>query len=271
MDTKQINELLTFAQKLAYRSGKILLENRKLVKIQIKKGKLYDFATSSDIKVNQFLTESIKDKYPSHNILSEESPEKSVKADFRWVIDPLDGTWPYTKGLPFYGVLIALEYHGKTILQAANLPQTEELFFSALNQGTYLNNQKITCNKDNILNKSSIILSHLTSFATSDVFEKLIDIFKYLFNNTSQLFLSGSNSLDLFRIAQGAFAGLVWLGRSDKTGWWDIAPGLFAISEAGGKVTTMNDSQVTQRNFKEGFIATNGYIHKQLLKIINAS
>lgn len=117
----------------------------------------YDVVTVADKESDAFISESIKAKYPEHDIITEESGEiHHTKAEFQWVIDPLDGTANFSAGLPIFAVSIALQKNGETVLGVVFLPYLNELFYSIKGQGAYLNGEKITVKSNDKIELASV-------------------------------------------------------------------------------------------------------------------
>ena len=262
------SEYLEFASGLADKVGDIMLKSKHTVEIKVKKGELHDFATNVDLTVEKLIIDSIKRKYPSHNILSEEAGEIKGNSPFRWIIDPLDGTWSYSIGLPLFGTIIALDYEGKTVMAVFYLPQTKEKFTGVVGKGVYLNGKKIKVSKTDDV-KASFILSNFPSFKTpKDTLTRKLTLTEKLIKETYRFFPSHSSSVDLCRVAQSAFDGDIIIDTSGK--WWDLVAGIFFVKEAGGKVTTLDNKDTTYNNYRRGFVASNGKIHDKLLSIVNS-
>src|SRR5258708_5760241 len=105
------SEYKEFAEESAIQAGKLIQKSKYNFEI-VKQKDLQDVATSVDMSAEKLIVDAIKEKYPDHSIFSEESPEIDNKSDFRWVIDPLDGTKGFVRGIPLYNVSICLENKG---------------------------------------------------------------------------------------------------------------------------------------------------------------
>ena len=110
-----------------------------------------DLVTEADLKSEEFLVKSIQNKYPNHSIITEESDLQDKNSDFRWVIDPLDGTTNFVHNLPIFAVSIGLQYKEKTILGVVYNPAADKCFHAEINKGAYLNNNKISISSSNTL------------------------------------------------------------------------------------------------------------------------
>jgi len=138
-----------FIQNIAKQAGQIILEKFGQVKIQSTKSHALDIVTEADLASNKFLCDAIKNKFPKHGIISEETGEYQRNSEYIWIIDPLDGTINFSKKIPLFAVLIALAKNN--ILQLAVIydPVHNEMFFAKKSKGAYLNGKKIQCSEQN--------------------------------------------------------------------------------------------------------------------------
>jgi myo-inositol-1(or 4)-monophosphatase len=102
-----------------------------------------DLVTEIDRKSDEVIVDFLRQEYPDHAILAEESGESGEKSESRWVIDPVDGTTNYAQGLPIFAVSIALEYRQETVLGIVYEPVTDEMFTAIRGQGAYLNGKRL--------------------------------------------------------------------------------------------------------------------------------
>jgi len=253
------------AVKAAKAAGKILLDNfRKPLKVKDKKDK--SLVTEIDLAAERKIVELIKEKYPQDNILSEENKFKSSDSDFRWIIDPLDGTHNYIHQIEIFGTSIALEFKKEVILGVIYLPLIDKLYLAEKDKGAYLYGGFPSSGRDGRRMKvSQRKLKNATMVYDSSIrynkkpalstLEKIVD---KVFN----IRMFGSSVYHLSYIAEGKID--LDIEFNDKL--WDFAAGLLLIEEAGGKAT---DSQGKKWNSKtKGYIASNGIVHQEVLKIM---
>src|SRR3989344_9199247 len=138
----ELSDLLFFTRKIAIKAGQILLNEQKKVKI-VEQKDLQDIATTADILSEKFIINSIQKKYPEHGIFSEEKGEIKKESDYHWVIDPLDGTKEFTRGIPLFNVSIVLEFKGELIVSSVYRPMDNSLYSAAKGVGSFLGNEKI--------------------------------------------------------------------------------------------------------------------------------
>ena len=244
------------AVKAAKEAGKILLDNfRKPLKVKNKKDK--SLVTEIDLAAERKIVELIKEKYPQDNILSEENEFQTFKSDFRWIIDPLDGTHNYIHSIEIFGTSIALEFKGRMILGVIYLPLIDKLYLAEKDKGAYLNGRRMKVSQRKLEN-STMVYDSSIRYHKKPILGTLEKIVDKVFN----IRMLGSSVYHLSYIAEGKID--LDIEFNDKL--WDFAAGLLLIEEAGGKAT---DFQGKKWNSKtKGYIASNGIIHQDVLKII---
>ncbi|MDP2642234.1 MAG: inositol monophosphatase family protein [Candidatus Peregrinibacteria bacterium] len=266
-------DLLKFTIDLAEKAGKIILATEK-THIRISKKSKYDLVTNADKASEKFIMEQIKKHYPDHEILSEEDFFKNKKipnAEYVWIIDPLDGTTNFAHGLPIFSISIALvhtkkikssknfEYmHGEIIVGVVHAPKMYETFYAAKDKGAYLNGKRIRTSAVKNLENALMV----TGFPVS---HKKVNVphFIKMLPRCQALRRLGSAALDLCYIACGRFDSY-WEFRLKA---WDIAAGSLIVEEAGGVVTDTNGK--TLDLFGQDILATNGFLHKEVVKIFS--
>lgn len=268
MDTHKVKDLLSFAKNLSIKAGNLLLENQNNVLIKKIKGKNYDYVTDIDLQIDHLIIQTIQNKYPNHQIYTEETGILKNNSHYRWVIDPLDGTWLYKNGMNIFGVIIALEYKKDLILGFFNQPKIKEFYSVVKNQGFYRNSIRSFCNNLDNLNFANVFMHYSRAQISDQITLQQLNLYKKLIDKAGATILSYSTSFDLCYLAQGSIEAVIRLPGTIK--WWDVAAGILMVKEAGGKVTSLNGKEISNSNFEAGFLASNGKIHDQLLKIINS-
>ena len=247
MQEKQ-SDLLSFAIKLAKESAKILLKDHKKARIVKYKGK-GDFALDADYKSEQHIMKRINEKYPQHDILTEETGHHHKKSDYLWIIDPLEGTINYSHHLPIWAVNIGLFYKNKPFIGVVYAPVIKEFFYAMKGKGAYLNGKRIHVNNDTEINKSFFAVSPKVFCA--DLISK---------NLTRRL---GCAGIELSYVACARFGANIKMHGTDPYGY---GAGSIIVLEAGGKIT---DTKGKEWNLKsDGAVASNGKLHDKLLKIL---
>ncbi|MBD3183552.1 inositol monophosphatase, partial [Candidatus Poribacteria bacterium] len=126
----------------AKEAGKILMDNfGKVESVDIKDFR--ELVSNVDVTTENKIIEVIKSEYPEHGILCEESEEQVTDSEYKWIIDPLDGTHNYIYGMPAFGTSIALEHNDEVVLGVLNIPYEDELYLAEKGRGAYLNGESV--------------------------------------------------------------------------------------------------------------------------------
>ena len=186
-----------------------------------------DFVTEVDKNAEGIIISVIKNAYPEHAFLAEESGQEGQN-DYLWIIDPLDGTTNFLHGFPHFSVSIALQNKG--VLEQAVIydPLKQELFTASKGKGAQLNNRKIRVSIKNTLDGA--LLGTGFPYNNESVMQQFIESYKNLFPNVAGIRRAGVASLDLAYVACGRLDGF-WEFNLRP---WDIAAGALIIQEAGG-------------------------------------
>jgi myo-inositol-1(or 4)-monophosphatase len=224
---------LNIAIKAARRAGQII--NRAsidvdLIKVSTKQRN--DFVTEVDKVAEAAIIEVLREAYPDHAILAEESGASAASggSEFQWIIDPLDGTTNFIHGFPQYAVSIALAHKGQLQQGVVYDPTRNELFTASKGRGAFLNDKRIRVSKRTKLEESLIGTGF--PFRVWDHVDAYLGMFKELLPKTAGLRRPGAAALDLAYVACGRLDGFFEIGLSP----WDMAAGALLITEAGGLV-----------------------------------
>ena len=219
-----------------------------------------NLVTEIDRKSEQIIIEKIKLRFPNHDFIGEESGRHEVKSDYRWVIDPLDGTTNFTHGLPIFSVSIGLEHNGEIIVGVVYDPNLDELFTAEKGKGARLNNQRIEVSKTSKLIESLIVTGFPYDIHNNP--DNAAEHFRNFLMEAQAVRRLGSAALDLAYVAAGRFDGF-W---EVKLNPWDMAGGVLLVTEAGGKRTDFRGFPADI--YKPQMLATNGLIHEQMLAVL---
>ena len=267
MDKNALRKIQNTGEQICLEAGKILLKYRGKAQVLRSKTDFGDIVTEADEASEKYIINSLKSAFPFHNFLSEESGQGETQSDYRWIIDPLDGTKEFARGVPLFAVNLALEYKQKLVLGIIYQPVVQELFSSALDQGTSVNGTPVHVSEIASLDKAIVYVHPPRGTESPETFDR---IWRTLGEIGKHIYRLKTGSLEQFFscwIARGAYEAF-WMS-APYPSWWDVAPFVPIISEAGGKVTTALGNNVTELNFhKEGLVASNGKIHNQLLALI---
>ena len=217
--------------------------------------------TEADYASEKAIFAVIKNDFPDHFILSEEAGEIKMDSEYKWIIDPIDGTINFANSIPICCVSIGLEYNGNIIMGAVYNPLMNEFYFAQKGFGASLNDKKIS-----VSNKTEVVKSCLVTgfpYTYLDTPNGPLQVFEKLIRKGVPVRRLGSAAIDLCWVAAGRFDGFY----EHKLQAWDSAAGFLMVEEAGGKVTDFAGDYYTV--YQPQMLATNGKIHDEMLAIIN--
>jgi myo-inositol-1(or 4)-monophosphatase len=251
--------MLNFAIRVAKDAGR-LLRGRVGTRIDIDHKGAIDIVTDVDLASERLIREAISTYYPRHEILAEEGGLSESGSEYRWIVDPLDGTTNYAHGYPIFCVSIALEYKGETELGVVYDPMRDELFAAERGGGAALNNRPIHVSKTAELMQGLLSTGFPYDIRTSKLTN--LDHWANFAMNAQALRRDGAAALDLCYVACGRFDGFWELNLSP----WDTAAGALIVTEAGGRVTNFSGGPFS--NYNPEVVASNGLIHDQMLEVL---
>ncbi len=252
--------MLNFAKETARDAGRVLLEKFGRTTVTMK-GDI-NLVTEADLASEALIIERVKSHYPRHSILAEESGEAIVfggDSEYKWIIDPLDGTTNYAHGYPCFCVTIALEHNGDIVIGVTYDPTRGELFAAEKGNGATLNGKPIRVSPTDDLGNALLVTGFPYDIKHRDKFAR----------NLTEMLLSsrgvrrdGSAAIDMAYVACGRFDGFWEEGLNP----WDVAAGKLLIEEAGGVVSYYDGSKFSI--YTPPICATNGLIHAEMLTIL---
>ncbi|HEV2883978.1 MAG TPA: inositol monophosphatase family protein [Pyrinomonadaceae bacterium] len=257
--------MLNFAIQTARDAGHILSDRRGRALQVSNKGDI-DLVTEADLASEKLIIERIKSHYPRHAILAEESGATegievvAGKTDWKWIIDPLDGTTNYSHGYPCFCVSIALERAGQIEIGVIYDPTRDELFAAERGQGATLNDRPMRVSKVDDLNNAMLVTGFPYDVRERPNFTR--DFAKFTLA-AQAVRRDGSASLDLAYLACGRFDGF-W---EEGLNAWDIAAGILLIEEAGGRVTDFKGQALDIYN--PMVLASNGLVHGAMMQVLD--
>ncbi|MBV5307919.1 inositol monophosphatase family protein [Chromatium okenii] len=252
---------LNIAIRAARSAGKLLMRySDRLEQIQVESKSRNDFVSEMDRAAEATIIQELRNRFPDHAILAEESGEQGGNSDYQWIIDPLDGTTNYLHGFPQFSISIALKHKGQLECGVVYDPSREELFTAARGQGAQLNDRKLR-----VATRPSLegaLIGTGFPFRDQRHIDAYLGMFKAMTLATAGIRRPGSAALDLAYVAAGRTDGFWELGLSA----WDCAAGALLILEAGGTIT---DFAGSNRFLETGnMVAGNIRIHRAMLELI---
>ncbi len=256
-----MHPMLINAVKAARQAGDIInFASRDLGKLTIQNKSFNDFVSEVDQAAEKAIIDTLKEAYPDHGFLGEESGDLNKEADNIWIIDPLDGTTNFLHGFPSYCVSIALQENGVLTQAVIYDPIKNDLFTATKGRGAFLNDTRIRVGKRHKLQDSLIATGF--PFREFSYLDTYMDMLKDMIKSTTGIRRPGSAALDLAYVAAGFSDGFFELNLSA----WDIAAGGLLVQEAGGIVGDFegNESWLQTGNI----VAANPKVFAQMLQVL---
>ena len=250
-----LKEVLGFAVNLARGAGDITLRYfRKQPETSTKADGSY--VTIADREAEEYLRKQIAERFPDDGVLGEEQGESTGRSGRRWIVDPIDGTFAFVHGVPFYGVLIALEIDQQMVAGVVNIPALGEIVSAAKGVGCFFNGEPARVSTTNEL-KDALLLS--TDFSACA---------RYGFGRAAELLQERAKTSRTWGDCYGYV--LVATGRADVMldpvmNLWDCAPLLPIMEEAGGTFTDWRGIRTVAGG---NAIATNGLLFDEVMGLI---
>lgn len=215
-------------------SGRAILEYYKRPLEARQKESQSSVVTQADFASNSLIIDTIRKRFPDHNILSEETGFTNLGSDFTWIIDPLDGTSNFAAGIPWFGVLVSIFRKNEPLMGGAYVPVTDTLYFAEKGKGVFRNDELLVMKKNAELKNS--LVSFATDYTDNQMYlQKGLDIFRYLVISSRNI-RSTNSLIDFINTAEGSFGACINL----FTKVWDISVFVLIINEAGGIVRDLN-------------------------------
>lgn len=252
-------EWMAFAEDVARGAGAILRRNYGGRQQVHYKGEI-NLVTEVDRASEAYIMERIRSAFPDHGILSEESPEVVSRSEYRWVVDPLDGTTNYAHNYPCFCVSIALERSGKLLAGAVYDPMLDEMYTAGAGQGAFCNGRPIEVSATDDLRKALLATGFSYNIKTGA--DNNFDYFRAFVFAGQAIRRDGAAALDLCYLACGRFDGFWELALKP----WDTAAGTLILAEAGGTATGLDGSPYDF--LQPNIVASNGKIHARMLEVI---
>jgi myo-inositol-1(or 4)-monophosphatase len=217
----------------------------------------FDLVTEADRSSERLVVERLRSHFPSHAIVAEEGGGHESASEYRWFVDPLDGTTNFAHSFPVYNVTLGLERSGELIAGVVFDPTRQEMFTAERGSGAYLNNRRIHASP---VKKVADSLAS-TGFPSRKRHHNINIHFYYQLAMASHgVRRTGSAAIDLAYVAAGRLDFFWEFGLKP----WDVAAGTLLVSEAGGRVSDMRGAphSVTA---SDDVLADNGALHEEIL------
>ena len=258
MNSDFVKELET-ATKAVRAGGKIIRDNY-LKSFRVVRKDIHELVADVDMFSQQKILDILVKDFPDYGIISEELNFSNTNKKMSWIVDPLDGTHNYIAGLPFSSVSVGLGDENGFYLGVIYFPLEDKLYHAVRSKGAFCNGKPIHVSKNDRLDKS--VVNYDNQFhLNKQSFVNFERIAKAAF--TIRIF--GTATVDLCFISNGTIDARIW----NATKIFDIAAGSVILTEAGGKITTFQENEITFNSSR--VVASNSYVHEQVLNILDGN
>lgn len=244
----------------AAEKGARILESRFGTILRIRKKVAQEIVTEADTESEKEIIAVIRSSFPEHGILSEECGLAAGSSEYRWIIDPLDGTVNFAHRVPIFCISIALSFREAVVLGIVFNPLSGELFSAVSGQGAQLNGRPIQVSS--IASVADSLLATGFPYNVREIFDPIITRYGNCLKTVQGIRRLGSAALDLCYVADGRFEGY-W---EQNLKPWDTAAGALIATEAGGQVTTFSRQPYAVDQME--ILATNGKIHGEMIELM---
>jgi myo-inositol-1(or 4)-monophosphatase len=227
---------------------------------RIHKKDAVEIVTEADTESEKSIISAIQSRFPHHSILSEEAGLNDGPDEFRWIIDPLDGTVNFAHQVPIFCISIALAYQNEVLLGVVLNPVDGELYSALRGQGAYLNSRPIRISATAKVSESLLVTGF--PYHVNQVFEPIMIRYGNCLKASQAVRRLGSAALDICYVAGGRFEGF-W---EQQLKPWDTAAGSLIAAEAGATVTTFSNQPFTPE--EQEILVTNGHIHDEMIELL---
>jgi myo-inositol-1(or 4)-monophosphatase len=254
-----MDRVIDTALRASERASEVLLGYfERLSSIEVEEKARNDFVTEADKKSEMIIIKTIQEVFPQHSIVAEETGRYEGN-DWKWYIDPLDGTKNFIHGLPVFCISIGVEFRGELVAAVVRAPLLDQTFVAEKGEGAYCNGKRMKVSERPFENG---LIATGFPFRGKDLLNDYLKCFKEVFLKVSGIRRCGSAAIDLAYTAKGVFDGFWEMSLHP----WDIAAGVLLIEEAGGVVSDFEG--------KNGYLKTGNIIgaspetYEKLLEIV---
>ena len=257
--------MLNFAIQTAREAGRVLVEKFGRA-IEVKSKGDIDLVTEADLAAERLIVERVRSYFPRHALLTEEAGALVAvggqDAEYKWIVDPLDGTTNYAHGYPAFCVSIALEHEGRRLVGVVYDPLRDEMFAAERGGGATLNGRTIRASSRGELNSALVCTGFPYDVRERSDFARH---FRAFIMQAQSVRRDGAAALDLAYVAAGRFDAFYEEGLRP----WDVAAGVLLVEEAGGRVTHYDGTPFD--HYRPPIAATNGLLHEAVLRVLQQS
>lgn len=254
-----MQELLNFAHELAWQAGKVTLRYFQS-SITVDRKSDDSPVTIADRETERYLRSAILARYPEHAFLGEEDGLSGQQdAPWRWIVDPIDGTKAFVRGMPLYGVMIGIEYEGNPVVGVVNMPALGEIVVAAHGQGCWWNGRRCHVSQTSTLGEGLLLSTSATRYERYGKQEAMARL-----TSAAGIFRTWGDCYGYLMVATGRAEAMI----DPKMSIWDAAPLLTILQEAGGTFTDWDGTATIDGGCG---IGTNGLVFDEVMQLISGA
>jgi histidinol-phosphatase len=257
MASESLIALRDFAADLAWNAGKLTLRYFQTdIATELKSDD--SPVTIADRESERLMRRMIEARYPDHSILGEEEGETRPGATYKWILDPIDGTRSFVRGVPLYAVLVGLERDGEMVAGVINCPAVGDLLIAAQGEGCFWNGRRTRVSQTKTLRESLLLTTDSTAMAhygRAEAYERMV--------RATAMQRTWSDAYGYVLVATGRAEIML----DPRMSVWDCGALLPVLHEAGG---TFTDWKGTPTVYGNEAIGTNGHVYEELMQLIRS-
>jgi histidinol-phosphatase len=212
--------------------------------------------TQADRNAETLLRTKLLGRFPGDGFLGEEFGSSSGNSGFRWIIDPIDGTRSFVRGIPIWATLVGLEYRGELVAGVCRLPAMKQTFRALRGDGAFRDDRRLHVSKVDTLAKAHVYYSSISWFKQAGIDRQFLELV-----DCTERQRGFGDFYGFVLVAQGSGEAMVEYGVHP----WDVGALIPIVEEAGGKMTTWDGTANIER---PDALATNGLLHQEVLRIV---
>lgn len=257
-----MKDLLDTALRAARAGAAVVEHSRRSRSFSVSLKSRADFVTEVDVAAEAAICAVIREAHPGHAILAEEGATGASPSEWTWVVDPLDGTTNFIRGIPFFGVAVAIEHHSAPVASVVIDPVRDEVYSALRGAGAWLGDARLSVSGEADV-ASALVLTGIP-FRNVEFLPRYMPGLERVARATSGIRRMGSAALDLCAVAAGRAEAFWEFGLSR----WDVSAGALIVEEAGGRVTDLIGA--TSHLESGDILASNAHVHDAMLALIGA-
>ena len=255
-----ISQIKKVALAAVRQAGQMLIrEYEKFNRAEVMLKSHHEILTKADLMSQEIIINELKKYFPAYGIVSEERPAEKIYSEYVWYLDPIDGTTNFSMHNPLWSISLALAKNDELVFGLVNAPRLEEVYTATIGQGAELNSKKMSVSK---IFQGKVLNTFCHGPKDADI-KKALAYWRRQKLNELDCRQMGSGAIELAYVASGRVESFLAPGTHD----WDVAAGVLLVREAGGKVTDFDGRD--WRLGEPNIAASNGKVHRQILKAIN--